>query len=310
MTIPNSVTSIGYGTFYGCSGLKKLDLPSRFEGRTSNMDIPSGCEVIFYSGGTPYRVNFSANGGAGSMPAQTIPRDASIPLSANAFTRAGHAFAGWALSTSGAVVYADRATVRNLAAADGSVTLYAKWTKIAEPTPGPSPQPPVATTYKVAFNANGGKLPKGKSMAAQTFTYGKAAALRKNAFTRSGHVFIGWAKSKGGAVAYANGATVKNPAAAGKTTTLYAVWAKAKYKVAFYANGGKGKMAAQTFTYGKAAKLAANKFTAPKGKKFAGWATSKANAKKGKVKYKNKASVKNLVATGKTVKLYAAWKKK
>lgn len=41
-----------------------------------------------------------------------------------------------------------------------------------------------------------------------------------------------------------------------------------------------------------------------------GWATSVANAKKGKVKFKNKKAVKNLVITGKTVKLYAVWKKK
>ena len=82
------------------------------------------------------------------------------------------------------------------------------------------------------------------------------------------------------------------------------------YTVAFNANGGTGKVAAQTMTYGKAKKLSKNKFKAPKGKKFAGWATSKANAKKGVVKYKNKKSVKNLVTNGKTVKLYAVWKKK
>lgn len=171
-----------------------------------------------------------------------------------------------------------------------------------------------ARSCKVKFDANGGKLPKGKKMAAQTMTYGKAAKLRKNAFTRKGYVFAGWAVSKAdakkGVVAYANAQSVKNIRAAGKTLTLYAVWAKPKYKVAFYANGGTGKMAAQTMAYGKAAKLSANKFKAPKGKKFAGWATGKANAKKGKVAYKNKKSVKNLTTTGKTVKLYAVWKKK
>ncbi|MBR3086682.1 MAG: hypothetical protein IKH04_09810 [Kiritimatiellae bacterium] len=65
----------------------------------------------------------------------------------------------------------------------------------------------------------------------------------------------------------------------------------------------------QAFKYGKAAKLAACKFKAPKGRKFAGWATSAANAKKGVVKFKNKQAFKNLIITGKTVKLYAVWKK-
>ena len=68
-------------------------------------------------------------------------------------------------------------------------------------------------------------------------------------------------------------------------------------------------MAVQKMTYGKAKKLSANKFKR-EGYVFKGWATSKSNAKKGKVKYKNKKSVKNLVTTGKTVKLYAVWKKK
>jgi uncharacterized repeat protein (TIGR02543 family) len=164
--------------------------------------------------------------------------------------------------------------------------------------------------YTVAFSANGGKLPKGKKMPAQTMIYGKSAKLRKNVFTRNGYVFIGWAKSKKGVVAFKNAQSVKNLRTDGKTVTLYAQWAKKSYKVAFYANGGKGKMATQAMTYGKAKKLTANKFTAPKGKKFVGWAKSKADAKAGKVAYKNKKKVKNLITTGKTVKLYAVWKKK
>ena len=165
------------------------------------------------------------------------------------------------------------------------------------------PVPPAPTKYTVAFKANGGK---GK-MASQKMTRDKTAKLKKVAFSRSGYVFIGWAKTKNGAVAYKNKASVKNLAAGGKTATLYAKWAKKTYKVKFYANGGKGKMAVESFKYGKAKKLSANKFKAPKGKKFAGWAKSKANAKAGTVAYRNKAKVKNLVTTGKTVKLYAVW---
>ncbi len=81
------------------------------------------------------------------------------------------------------------------------------------------------------------------------------------------------------------------------------------FNVAFYANGGKGRMAVQKMTYGKAKKLAANKFKRT-GYVFKGWAKSKKLAKKGKVSFGNKRKVKNLNATGKTVKLYAVWKKK
>ena len=171
----------------------------------------------------------------------------------------------------------------------------------------PADQPPsdsAVKSYAIAFAANGGK----GMMAAQTVVRNATAKLAANRFARSGWVFLGWARTAGGAVAYANGATVKNLAAAGKTVTLYAKWAKKSYKVKFYANGGKGKMKVQAMTYGKAKKLSANKFKR-EGYVFKGWATSKSNARKGKVKYKNKKSVKNLVMNGKTVKLYAVWKK-
>ena len=151
----------------------------------------------------------------------------------------------------------------------------------------------------ISFNANGGK----GTMAKQKVKPGVRFTLRKNAFTRSGYVFIGWAQSKSGSVVVGNQGT--GTAGNAGSMTLYAKWAKKNYKVAFYANGGKGKMAAQKMTYGKAAKLRANKFKR-KGYTFRGWAKSK----KGKVVYTNKKAVKNLVKNGKTVKLYAVWKKR
>ncbi len=305
VTIPNSVTSIGEGVFNCCYNLREVYLPSHLAGRnflsTDGLFHPYKCEVVFYPSGTSrpsaattYTVVFNANGGTGSMAAQTMTRDVAAMLRVNAFARTGYAFAGWSKTVGGAVAYANRATVRNLVPEGGTITLFAKWTP---------------KTYKVAFNANSGKLPKGKKMAAQKMTYGKAAKLRKNTFTRSGYVFIGWATKKGGSVKFKNAQSVKNLRTDGKTTKLYAVWAKKTYKVKFYANGGKGKMAVEKFTYGKAQKLTANKFTR-RGYVFKGWAKSKAAAKQGTVTYKNKAKVKNLVTTGKTVKLYAVWKKK
>jgi uncharacterized repeat protein (TIGR02543 family) len=224
------------------------------------------------------------------MVAQTMGRGVAAKLRANAFTRTGCVFAGWARSPGGAVAYANGASVKDLATADSTITLYAKW---------------AVSKYKVAFNANGGK---GK-MAVQTMTSGKAAKLRKNLFMRKGYVFAGWSLKKNGAVAYKDAQSVKNLRTDGGTTTLYAKWAKPTYKVVFYANGGKGTMTVESFTYGKAKKLTANKFKR-KGYTFKGWAKSKALAKKCTVAYKNKQAVKNLVTNGKTVKLYAVWKKR
>ena len=45
--IPDGVTSIGSYAFRFCSSLSTLSLPGRFEGKTSNMGIPSGCTVTF-----------------------------------------------------------------------------------------------------------------------------------------------------------------------------------------------------------------------------------------------------------------------
>ncbi len=168
---------------------------------------------------------------------------------------------------------------------------------------------PAPKSYTVKFKANGGKLPKGKKMSAQTFTPGKAKKLRKNAFKRKGYVFVGWAKRKNGPVAYRNGQKVKNLGKAGKTVTLYAVWANAQYKVVFDASGGRGKMPVQVFTYGKPQKLVGNRFTR-KGYVFGGWAIRDPLATVPKIAYRNGQAVANLSRDGRTVKLYAVWKRR
>ncbi len=155
------------------------------------------------------------------------------------------------------------------------------------------------TTYRVNFKANGGK----GIMPYQKFTVNKAARLSSNRYTRKGYVFMGWSTSKTGAVKYKEAQSVKNLAKGGKTTTLYAQWALQNYLVAFFANGGSGSMPLQKHTFGSALKLSANRFKR-QGYSFAGWAT-KSN---GPLKFKNKASVKNLTKSGRTIKLYALWK--
>ncbi len=257
---------------------------------TVKVSLISGKDSEVNDGRQKYQVEFDPNGGSGVMSIQKMTCDIAEKIRKNAFTYEGYVFTGWAKEKEGKAVYTNAASVKNLTTSGETVTLYATWAK---------------KKYKVAFNANGGKLPKGKKMAAQTFTYGKAQKLRKNVFTRDGYVFLGWAKSQKGAVAYKNAASVKNLSTTGATVRLYAKWAKKSYKVAFYANGGKGKMDEEKFTYGKAKKLSANKFKRS-GYTFKGWAKSK----KGAVVYKNKAEVKNLVKNGKTVKLYAKWKRK
>ena len=78
-----------------------------------------------------YYVKFNANGGSGTMSNQLFTYGTSQNLTANAFTRDGYKFAGWATSTSGSVVYADEEYVKNLTSTNkGTYNLYAKWTEI------------------------------------------------------------------------------------------------------------------------------------------------------------------------------------
>ena len=157
-----------------------------------------------------YRVAFYANGGGGKMAVQTFKYGTAAKLRANAFTRKNCVFIGWAKSPTGPIVYKNAQAVKNLVANGSTVKLYARWAK---------------RTYRVSFSANGGRLPKGKTMAAQTFTYGRAAKLRANAFTRPGYTFAGWARSATGPVVYRNAQSVGNLTTGG-AITLYAKWKK------------------------------------------------------------------------------------
>ena len=193
-----------------------------------------------------YAVTFNANGGEGTMSSQTYTYGVEQALTANAFTREGYTFAGWATSVDGVVAY----TADQSISITAPLALYAVWK---------------ANTYAVSFNANGGE----GIMSSQTYTYGVEQALTANAFTREGYNFAGWATSADGAVVYTAGQSIS----VSTSMTLYAVWEANIYAVSFSANGGEGTMPAQTFTHGVEQALTANAFTR-EGYTFAGWATS------------------------------------
>ena len=258
----------------------------------SNLTTTSGGTVYLYAVWTPisYSVKFNANGGSGSMSNESFTYGTAKALTANAFTRTGYTFGGWATSANGAKAYNDKQSVSNLTStAGGTVNLYAKWT---------------ANTYSVKFNKNATDATG--SMSNESFAYGSAKALTANSFARTGYTFGGWATSANGAKAYNDKQSVSNlTATAGGTVNLYAKWTANTYTVKFNANGGSGTMSNQSFTYGVAQALTANAFTRT-GYTFTGWATSATGAKV----YNNKESVSNLTATqGATYNLYAAWNK-
>jgi hypothetical protein len=210
----------------------------------------TGCQQSSTDNPKSYTVTFDPNGGSGTMASQSIESGTTSPLNANAFTKIGCSFAGWATTNDGAVSFADRASYTMESA---NVTLYAVWT--------------AGSSYTVTFDANGGS----GTMAPQTIGYGVSAPLTANAFTKTGLFFAGWATTRTGSVSFADCASYTMESA---NVTLYAVWTTSLcYVVTFDANGGSGRMAPQVIESGTSASLSNNLFTKA-GCTFEGWSTT------------------------------------
>ena len=83
------------------------------------------CEVTVRS---LYSVRFHGSGGSGEMADQTFACGEAQALTANAFTRTGYTFLGWAAVEGGPVAYADGESVLDLSDVHGDmVELYAVW---------------------------------------------------------------------------------------------------------------------------------------------------------------------------------------
>lgn len=139
--------------------------------------------------------------------------------------------------------------------------------------------------YKVVFRNYDGKVIK-----TQEVRYNETAAVPQNPY-RKGYTFKGWDKS------------YKNIKA---DTTVTAVFSANKYKIVFNKNGGKGSMSKLYMTYGTSTRLNRNQFEKA-GYLFKDW-NSKKNEKG--IRYSDRKNVSDITSTnGKTITLYAQWKK-
>lgn len=143
-----------------------------------------------------YKVSFYANGGTGTMDAQTFEYNVDQKLNKNTFTREGYTFTGWKSDLN--TLYSDEEIIKIL----GNTTLSAQWTKDADPG-----------TYTVTFNTNGGSVTPASSV---TGTDGKLAGLPTP--TRPDHTFNGWFTATTG------GAKVTTDTVFENNTTIYAQW--------------------------------------------------------------------------------------
>ena len=228
-------------------------------------------------------VTFNANQGSGSMSQQTIEN--SGKLTANAFSRTGYTFDGWATSSTGSKAYDNQGDISATSGSKGNVTLYARWK---------------ANTYTVTLNQQSGTGGSGSVTA--TYAAGMPSITVP---TRTGYTFQGYYTGANGAgTKYynANGTSAKNwdKTAA---TTLYAYWTANTYTVTLNQQSGTGGSGSVTATY--AAAMPSMTIPTRTGYVFQGYFTEAGGAG---TKYYNPngTSAKNWDKTAATT-LYAYW---
>ena len=233
-----------------------------------------------------YTVDYNGNGADGGATApQTLTYDQATALTANGFTETGKQFIGWSTTPTGAPVYADQASVKNLAAG-GSVTLYAQWAP--------------AGTFQVTESGDS-HVTVGSSSDTMLGWTTPGATVTLTATPATGYSSVWQAVSPANLTIAANGSFTMPS----QNVVLKAVSSGNPYGVVFNGNGADGgATATEALTYGQPAALTANGFTRSGGYGFLGWATSPTGA----VAYTDAQSVSNLTATaGGTVNLYALW---
>ena len=192
----------------------------------SNLTAEADGEFDLYAiwAANEYEVAFDANGGSGEMADQAFLYDGAQPLSPNAFAKTGYAFAGWATSPTGEVVYADGAVVSNLTAEAGATaSLYAIWRE---------------SVYTVAFDP-GAEDASGKTESLSGVRYFQDIELPDCGFVRDGYQFVGWQL---GERVFLPGESKRSLCERdGDTVTLTALWEEdvsGQIRLTLHANGG------------------------------------------------------------------------
>ncbi|MCL2442500.1 MAG: InlB B-repeat-containing protein [Treponema sp.] len=126
----NNFTRIGY-TLAGWATSASGQIAYTDEQSVSNLSSVAGTVITLFAvwTGNPYTVVYNANGGSGTMENSSFVYGVSQNLRTNTFNpNPDYVFAGWALSSSGTVVYANEQIVGNLTTApNAEVVLYAVW---------------------------------------------------------------------------------------------------------------------------------------------------------------------------------------
>ena len=209
----------------------------------------TNAQYILYAIWTPNdnMLHFESNGGSGKMSDITIATDAKETLPANAFTKIGYDFVGWAKSENGGKVYSDGDLYTM---GTENATLYALWTP---------------KTYEITYNLEGGQLAvKNKP------NYNiETATFNLNNPIKRGYEFKGWSGSTLAGNANQN-VSVKTGTYGELTFT--ANWKVIEYPIVYNLNGGTNSIAnPETYTIEQEVHLQAPE---RKGYDFTGWLDS------------------------------------
>ena len=168
-----------------------------------------------------YTIIFNNNTGTGVMDNEIMTYDVSKALSKNTFTKSGYEFVRWNTNVDGTgTPYADEATVLNLATS-GSITLYAEWKYVAEPTiirdsyNSFTVNAPSATKYLISNTQN---------TKPTSTTEGWSTTNTKNSDINSKETWYVWVQDENGKISdnYATITNYKVTLTAGEGTTLTA----------------------------------------------------------------------------------------
>ncbi|MCL2392466.1 MAG: S-layer homology domain-containing protein [Oscillospiraceae bacterium] len=210
-----------------------------------------------------HNVSFAANGGGGTMTAESVYEGLTFTLPANAFTPPtaplGRQFTGWIVS--GDTPQADATELRQAGfpiTVNGPVTVTAQWS---------------AGEWPISFDPGAGSGTMATvNVAPGTYTlpnYGFTAPT-----TPMNRTFAGWAIS-GGSLEDGTTLQIGDTITVNGPVTLTAQWTVGEWPVAFAPGVGSGTMADVSVTAGAIFVLPANGFTAPAtpaNRIFAGWA--------------------------------------
>ena len=274
-----------------------------------NLSSTNGATITLYAQWTAnkYTVAYNANGGSGTMAADTATYGSGYVTKENAFSRTGYTFKGWNEKADGTGTDWTNWIGKSWTwTYTKNITLYAQWT---------------ANQYQLTLNPNNGSFSDGttavKTLKPDLIYNGyNWCDIGSQKVSRTGYTFDGWYdKASGGEKVYdVNGSCVtgtywkNNIYQHTGNLTVYAHWTAKNVTVTFHRNTDSNDTTTsqQTFTYDVAGQKFTDKGWSKTGYTLLGWSTDK-NAANASYSVTNGVSNDWINKNSPKVDLYGVW---